>query len=226
MNTDFLPIVAATPAERRGLFLTTANRLGTTLQNIEKDFWVCLVLDLLFNDRDATEPRLLFKGGTSLSKGYGLISRFSEDLDITVFREDIGQNIDASNMAQLSGKQQRVRLTAIKNSCQEYIMGQLKNRLNQSMQKMFCQANVKFIDLPVILDPNDREQQTLLVNYPTVNIEMSEYIKPAVKIEAGAKSALEPHQSIAIQPYVMKDILAGSLNVPNIVTITPERTFW
>ena len=42
--------------------------------------------------RDAGEPRLLFKGGTSLSKAYGLISRFSEDIDITVFREDIGQD--------------------------------------------------------------------------------------------------------------------------------------
>ena len=92
----------------------TANRLGTTLQNVEKDFWVCLVLDVLFNGRDSSEPRLLFKGGTSLSKAYGLISRFSEDLDITVFREDIGQHVDIENMISLSGKQQRIRLDAIK----------------------------------------------------------------------------------------------------------------
>lgn len=114
MNTEFIRILSSKQHERRDLFFATANRLGTTLQNVEKDFWVCLVLDVLFNGRDSNEPRLLFKGGTSLSKAYSLISRFSEDLDITVFREDIGQHIDIENMISLSGKQQRIRLNAIK----------------------------------------------------------------------------------------------------------------
>lgn len=68
MNADFLRVIAAAPGERRGLFLKTAERLGTPLQNAEKDFWVSWVLDLLFNGSDDGEPRLLFKGGTSLSK--------------------------------------------------------------------------------------------------------------------------------------------------------------
>lgn len=110
MNPDFLRVIAANPDDRRGLFLATANRLGTPLQNVEKDFWVSWVLDLLFNGRDAGEPRLLFKGGTSLSKAYGLISRFSEDIDITVFREDIGQDVHVGDLEGLSGKQQRLRL--------------------------------------------------------------------------------------------------------------------
>jgi len=73
MNSNFVSIIAAKPADRRDLFLTAANRLGTTLQNVEKDFWVCFVLDILFNSQKENEPRLLFKGGTSLSKAYGLI---------------------------------------------------------------------------------------------------------------------------------------------------------
>ena len=72
-------------------FDTTAQRLGTAAQNIEKDFWVCWTLDVLFNGLNDSGPRLLFKGGTSLSKGFGLISRFSEDIDVTVFRDDIGE---------------------------------------------------------------------------------------------------------------------------------------
>ncbi|MEQ1591376.1 MAG: nucleotidyl transferase AbiEii/AbiGii toxin family protein [Thiobacillaceae bacterium] len=104
MNAGFLRIIAASPEDRRGLFLTTANRLGTPIQNVEKDFWVSWVLDLLFNGRATGEPRLLFKGGTSLSKAYGLISRFSEDIDITVFREDIGQDIEVGDLEGLSGK--------------------------------------------------------------------------------------------------------------------------
>ena len=80
MNPGFLEIIAATDAEQRDLFVATATRLGTTVQNIEKDFWVCWTLDALFNGLEAGGPRLLFKGGTSLSKGYGLIARFSEDI--------------------------------------------------------------------------------------------------------------------------------------------------
>ena len=128
MNPDFLRVIAATPDDRRGLFLATANRLGTPLQNVEKDFWVSWVLDLLFNGRDADEPRLLFKGGTSLSKAYGLISRFSEDIDITVFREDIGQDVHVGVLEGLSGKQQRLRLEKIKQACQTYIQASVRFR--------------------------------------------------------------------------------------------------
>lgn len=78
MNPAFDQIIAAEDEERAGLFAATAQRLGTTPQNAEKDFWVCWVLDALFNGRPDSAPRLLFKGGTSLSKGFGLIRRFSE----------------------------------------------------------------------------------------------------------------------------------------------------
>jgi len=70
MNPAFLSIIAASEADRRDVFLTTANRLGTTIQNVEKDFWVCWTLDALFNGLPAGGPRLLFKGGTSLSWCY------------------------------------------------------------------------------------------------------------------------------------------------------------
>jgi len=83
---------------RRGLFLGTAARLGTAAQNVEKDFWVCWTLDAPFNGLAAGGPRLLFKAGTSLSKAFSLISRFSEDIDITVFRDDLGQVADVAEL--------------------------------------------------------------------------------------------------------------------------------
>src|SRR5690606_11214886 len=98
-----------------------AARLGTAVQNVEKDFWVCWTLDALFSGLPPSGPRLLFKGGTSLSKAYGLISRFSEDIDITVFREDIGEPADAAELDALSGKQRRIRLERIRAACQQYI---------------------------------------------------------------------------------------------------------
>ncbi len=226
MNSNFHRIIAARLEDRRGLFLATSNRLGTSLQNVEKDFWVCFLLDLIFNGRSANEPRLLFKGGTSLSKAYGLISRFSEDLDITVFREDIGQNIDLDNMENLSGKQQRIRIEAIKQSCKTYIQNQLKERLNQQLMTLFRELNISFKDIPVIPDPDDPDDQTLLMRYPSVSTEINNYVIPMIKIEAGAKSALEPHQLVSIQPYIADEIIKDNLIVPDIITIKAERTFW
>lgn len=226
MNAEFLRVIAASPEDRRGLFLATANRLGTPLQNVEKDFWVSWVLDLLFNGRDASEPRLLFKGGTSLSKAYGLISRFSEDIDITVFREDIGQDIEVGDLEGLSGKQQRLRLEAIKQACQIYIQGSLKERLNRQIKAAFRDAGVSITEDPVVQDPDDPDKQTLLVRYPSVSTNPDEYVKPTVKIEAGAKSALDPHRSTSIQPYVADDMPTTNLIVPDVVTIDAERTFW
>lgn len=226
MNNDFLRVIAADHDDRRGLFLATANRLGTSLQNVEKDFWVTWVLDLLFNGRGANEPRLLFKGGTSLSKAYGLISRFSEDIDITVFREDIGQNIEVTDLEGLSGKQQRIRLDSIRQACQGYIQPVLAERLNLQIGEAFGQAGIPIIDAPAILDQDDPDRQTLLIHYPSVSSDVSDYVKPSVKIEAGAKSALDPHRLVAIQPYIADDMQAANLVVPNVVTIDAERTFW
>ena len=75
MNSDYVRIIAASDEDRRGLFAATARRIGTTEMNVEKDFWVCWTLDTLFHRLPAGGPRLLFKGGTSLSKAFGLIDR-------------------------------------------------------------------------------------------------------------------------------------------------------
>jgi len=102
MTEGFQTVLAASEKERRDLFIGAADRLRTNEQNIEKDFWVCWTLHALFNELESGGPRLLFKGGTSLSKGYGLIERFSEDIDITVFRVDIGQPTTVEELEALS----------------------------------------------------------------------------------------------------------------------------
>jgi predicted nucleotidyltransferase component of viral defense system len=67
--------------ERTAMFQEAANRRGVTLQIIEKDFWVCWTLKQLFETDFG--PHLLFKGGTSLSKIFNVIERFSEDIDLS-----------------------------------------------------------------------------------------------------------------------------------------------
>jgi hypothetical protein len=220
MNEAFREIIAASDADRRDLFLGTATRLGTAVQNVEKDFWVCWVLDALFNGVNPGGPRLLFKGGTSLSKAFGLISRFSEDIDITVFRDDLGQHAEPEDLEALSGKQRRIRLDAIRTACQSFIQGEFTAQLRARAAAFIPQG---FTLEP---DPDDGDGQSLLLWYPAVTARPGEYIRSAVKIESGAKSALDPHTAATVTPYVATDLPHLDLRVANVTTVQPERTFW
>jgi Nucleotidyl transferase AbiEii toxin, Type IV TA system len=221
MNPDFNRLLTSAVEDRRGLFLATAARLGTTVQNVEKDFWVCWTLDALFNGLQPDGPRLLFKGGTSLSKGYALIERFSEDIDITVFREDIDTPASVADLEALSRKQRDRRLEDIRKACRAFIGGTLKTQLEG------LAAGLPIIggQLRVTLDGDDADGQTLLLQYPAVSDD-DQYVRPAVKIEAGAKSALDPHTPLVVRPYVADDVAGFDLTVPNVTTVDPVRTFW
>ncbi len=226
MNPGFLEVLRAPAEERRDLFLGAARRLGTPEQNIEKDFWVCWMLDALFNGLEEGRPRLLFKGGTSLSKAYALISRFSEDIDITVFRDDLGQPASLSDLEALSGKKRRARLDAIKRACQEFIRRDLYSGLAKLIEETMRHASIDPYLARLILDEEDPDRQSLLFGYPSATAHQEGYVRPAVKIEAGAKSALVPHQTVTIKPFVAEEIPGLSLTVTNITTVVPERTFW
>ena len=226
MIEGFQTVLAASERERRDLFLATANRLGTAEQNAEKDFWVCWTLDALFNDLAAGGPRLLFKGGTSLSKGYGLIERFSEDIDITVFREDIGQPATVEELEELSGKKRAARLDAIRGACQEYIRGPLQQQMDTLLRRALDAARLPADRGRVELDADDADGQSLLLWYPTVTAAGNDYIRRAIKIESGAKSALDPHAPVTIRPFVADDVAGRDLSVHNVTTVDPSRTFW
>jgi hypothetical protein len=225
MNPAYQNIIGANVDDQRGLFLAAANRIGTTVQNIEKDFWVCWTLDVLFHRFKAGGPRLLFKGGTSLSKAYGLISRFSEDIDVTVFREDIGEGASFEELENLSRKKRNKRLDAIKLACQAYLDDKMRVEL-----AAFAKATMEAVGkdptmLRIVLDEDDPDKQSLLIHYPSA-VEKSDYVVPSVKIESGAKSALDPHSNKTVTPYLAPDVADGdTLAVNSVMTIDSERTF-
>lgn len=220
MNDDLTAIIEASDDERRDLFLTAATRMGTAVQNVEKDFWVCWTLDALFNGLELDGPRLLFKGGTSLSKAFGLIPRFSEDIDITVFRADLGQDIEPEALQSLTGKQRRKRLDAIRDAAQAYLHGSFTAQLHAIAGQRIGPNRYRLEP-----DPDDRDGQTLLLWYPAVTA-TDDYIRSAVKIESGAKSALDPHVSATVTPYIAQDVADLNLAVPNITTVEAKRTLW
>jgi len=223
MNDGYRAVVSAAERDRLDLFLSTAGRLGTPVQNVEKDFWVCWVLDALFHDRNERDPRLLFKGGTSLSKAFNLIPRFSEDIDITVFRADLGQDASVEELEALSGKKRRARLEAIRDACRAFITESLAQRLTAAAESLLGPARRARPWFE--LDPQDPDAQTLLFWYPSVTA-ASDYVRSAVKIEAGAKSALDPNVRAGVRPYVADDLPGVDLAVGDITTVTAERTFW
>jgi hypothetical protein len=226
MSTAYGVVIAASDADRRALFAAAARRLGTTEQNIEKDFWVCWTLDALFHRLPPDGPRLLFKGGTSLSKAFGLINRFSEDIDITVFRTDLGEPISLDELEALSGKKRRVRLDAIKDACQRYVHGDLRAQLTAVLAGALRDAGLAANTASVSTDPADADGQTLLVHYPSIINPADPYVRPSVRIESGAKSALDPHVNATITPYVAADLEAADLAVTGVTTIEAARTFW
>ena len=225
MNPAYQNIIASNERDRRDLFTTAAARVGTTVQSIEKDFWVCWTLDALFHRLQAGGPRLLFKGGTSLSKAYGLIPRFSEDIDITVFRSDIGEEANVQQLEVLSKKKRTQRLEAIKTACQTYINGKLRSELAALAKETMETAGKNPAMLRIALDDQDQDKQSLLIHYPSA-VEKSEYVLPQVKIESGAKSAVDPNEDETIIPYLGSELTEGdTLAVTGVTTIHPERTF-
>ena len=222
MNPAFNEILRADAETRSGLYAATAQRLGTTPQNVEKDLWVCWTLDALFNGlREG--PRLLFKGGTSLSKAFGLIERFSEDIDVTVFRDDLGHAASIEELAKLSRKKREAALDEIREACEAYINGPFLEKLRALCDEACARTGIEAGALRVEPDPHDR--QTLLLVYPSAT-PTDAYISKSVKIESGAKSALDPNSLRTITPYVDADIPGTDIAVPNVTVVDAERTFW
>lgn len=96
---DFLKLLKQ---DRLDIFNEAQSRLGISSIVLEKDFWVCWTLEKLFNNNELAN-NMIFKDGTSLSKSYQLIDRFSEDCDLTINRAIL--NIKDPNEAGVSNKE-------------------------------------------------------------------------------------------------------------------------
>ncbi|HEY6327842.1 MAG TPA: nucleotidyl transferase AbiEii/AbiGii toxin family protein [Blastocatellia bacterium] len=220
MNDGFKTSMAAPERDRLDLFLAASHRLGTTVRNVEKDFWICWTLDALYHGLPPGGPRLLFKGGTSLSKGHDLIRRFSEDIDITVFRQDLSQAASIDDLEKLSKKKRMARLEAIRRACRDWVQGPLRQNLDAQVREFVS------TDGRTELDDGDHDGQTLLVWYPAIAVSEPGYVRPVVRIECGAGSALEPHHEVVVRPYIADDAPKLNISVPAVLTIEPDRTFW
>ena len=205
--------------DRKDVFEASADRLDTLASHVEKDFWGCLVLDALYNRFPEGHPRLLFKGGTTLSKAYGLIRRFSEDIDLAVHREGLGFGADRDPTGPdgISNKQRKALFEELSAACAAYVCGDLATALAPLLDER-CR---------ILPDEESGDRQTLLIEYPTLypSTEIT-YVLPRVKLEAGARSALDPNTTGSVRPYVSEELGADwPFDVGNLHIIEPSRTY-
>lgn len=187
---------------------------------IEKDFWVCWILKELFL-LDEIKDHLTFKGGTSLSKVFKVINRFSEDIDVSVERSYLGFK-DEKDPANVTSKQAKKLIEELGDACQHFVSNELFNRLNDIIASKIGKKNWK-----LEIDEDDNDGQTILFYYPKITTKESEYIKPLVKIELGARSDHWPVGMQKISPYVAEVLPESFKNMDaEIRVLNIERTFW
>lgn len=218
MTSSFQKFLALEQTDRQDIFEASAQQLNTPGSYIEKDFWVCLVLDILYNQLPDEHPDLLFKGGTSLSKVFNLIQRFSEDIDLVVYRRDLGfeGEVDPTNPQSSVSKSKRRKLFGqLQATCSNYITSDLRMALKQRLPDS-CEVQP---------DPDD--SQTLLITYLSTYSSLdTSYVQPRVKVEAGARSALTPSEQGRITPYISQVLPDWPFEVAGLKVISPQRTFW
>ena len=178
---------------------------------VEKDWWVAQTLSILKNTEIG--KHLVFKGGTSLSKAWDVIERFSEDIDLAVDRAFFGFEGEL-------GKNQR---TNLRKAANKYITGTLVPELI----KAFEEAGLKNVKIELEeIKTSDQDPVIINVNYPPL-IESPGYIQPRVQIEIGCRSLREPFedrsiQSIVDSTYPKADFKQNPFTIP---TVLPRRTF-
>ncbi len=209
--------------ERRDYFEAAAAALGNmSAEIVQKDFWVCLTLKELFNLKDIG-THLTFKGGTSLSKVFGIIKRFSEDIDIAIERDFLGFGGNNDPERAASKKKRERRLQGLKVKCQEVIRDQILRALSERFE-----ASLGTEDWSLTVDDEDPDRQTILFTFPNaISDGFAGYVGPVVKIELGARSDHWPVQQAAVSPY-LHEVLPDALHEPNfeVRALAAERTFW
>ncbi len=201
--------------DREALFHNTAEAMKMTDAIIEKDFWVCYMLDYLFH-RLEWKDHIAFKGGTSLSKAYGLIERFSEDIDLILDWRVLGYGIDEPWERRSNTKQ-------------DIFNKEANTRAEEFLKNIFLPAIIKDLTAEIGAEVkcfiDEKDPQTVKIAYPNGFYDPS--ILQEIRLEIGALAAWTPVKVAEITPYAAQEY--GRLfrqPSTDILTVLPERTFW
>ena len=194
-------------------------------ESVEKDWWVTMVLKTLFSL--SVGKYAYFKGGTSLSKGWGLINRFSEDIDIALYR-DFFLLEKGFGCARCENNNQ---IKMLRKASRDYVLGSLKEDLEAALKVSGFDVTVEGVtihhtaegDKPI---DHDADPTVLLVRYPSIFASGHTYVKPLVKVEISCLSMREPFEVKHISSLISESFIDEDNETScDIATISPARTF-
>jgi len=188
---------------------------GRPIHLLEKDIWVVWALRTLFKARVGAD--LTFKGGTSLSKVYKVINRFSEDIDLTYdIRKLIPDLIDGDGELPRSRSQADKWTKAVRHRLPEWITTNIQPVIETAMTKE---------RLTVQLELGGKENDKLLLHYPALT-KGTGYIAPAVTLEFGGRATGEPHEIHAVECDIAQHLPDVTFPTASPQVMSLARTFW
>jgi hypothetical protein len=214
-TTTMIPFIQYSEEQRRQAFLLTAQKKHLPEPIVEKDWWVTQVLNMLFSSPIADQ--LVFKGGTSLSKAWQLIERFSEDIDLAVNPAHFGIT-ETPTKKQIKQLRKRSSLFVA-----EDLAAMLQNKLEETGLSSLCHMEVQ---------PNGEgdstypEPRVISVHYTSLYQESAmSYVRPIVKLEVGARSLVEPMEQFICKSMVSDVLPVTDYAMPVVHVAAPQKTF-
>lgn len=201
--------------DQADLLRALASRMGRRAEILEKDLWLCQVLGILF--RLPCRKSMAFKGGTSLSKVYKVIERFSEDIDVTIdYRSLIA---DAPDLESITTNSQRRKLS---DTLQAALAAHVRDDLLPALQSALA-SSLPGHPLSFQLSEN---AEKLWVFYPSAVEKADAYVRPSILIEFGGRNSTWPRAPQTIVPDIAKYVPGLDLPRAQVVVLSAVRTFW
>ena len=212
-----LAFLELSPDERRVYVEQAAIRRNVSPVVIEKDFWVCWMLGVLFRSEFA--GNLVFKGGTSLSKVFGVIERFSEDIDLSLSPAFL--KLPDAGTSRNQANKWMIRAEA---ACGTAVQNQISPAMEAAVESVLGKGKRTWFEF---LTDSGTNSPVLLFHYPSSQPTGFDYLKRSVKMEFGSLTDQQPVGRHSIRPW-MADVLPDAF--PDwrceVVALEVERTFW
>ncbi|BBA33665.1 uncharacterized protein sS8_1708 [Methylocaldum marinum] len=201
--------------EQSQIYRALAPQLARTPVVLEKDVWVCWVLQTLFTMPDRLP--MAFKGGTSLSKVFGAIARFSEDVDITLDYRGLDGSFDP-----FAEGVSRNRLKKFSEDLKSFVRDHAHGVVAPHFQRMLAdEFDADAFQLEV---SDDGEQMRM--HYPSVLEAPGDYVGNSVLIEFGGRNITEPNEEHEVQPDIAEHVAELDFPRSTVSVLSPARTFW
>lgn len=202
-----------TSSEQRDLLNIGASHLGMQPFLLEKDVWVCWALDKLFSMPG--KLKMAFKGGTSLSKVYKAIDRFSEDIDITIDFREFAPNLTGSESRSKLNKLSDILKGEVLRYTKQLVRPYIENCLKDQFGSGYGHTELS----------SDGEK--LYINYESVlDLPKVGYISPSILLEFGGRNVTEPNERHRVKPYLIPVSSEVTYPQPTVTVLAMERTYW